>query len=98
MDSRPLYKRKRQDEIASNSPTDSPSSRRENENTHRTDVDEHALPSPGGAPNDGLAALAETAKNYARAARANNTVGLSRMVRLGQIPGFLAHHYETGGA
>jgi len=25
-------------------------------------------------------------------------VGLSRMVRLGQIPCFLAHDYETGGA
>ena len=36
-------------------------------------ADEHALPSPGGAQSDRLAALAETAKNYARAARANNT-------------------------
>jgi len=25
-------------------------------------------------------------------------VGLSRIMRLGRIPGFLAHHYETGGA
>ncbi len=61
------------DEIASNDPTDSPSSRRENENVNRTDVDEGVLPSPRAPQNDRLAALAETAKNYARAARANNT-------------------------
>jgi hypothetical protein len=30
--------------------------------------------------------------------RVVEAVGLSRMVRLGQIPGFLAHDYETGGA
>ena len=53
--------------------TDNPSSRRENENTHRTNVDEGVLPSPRAPQNDHLAALAETAKNYARAARANNT-------------------------
>jgi hypothetical protein len=28
----------------------------------------------------------------------SESVGLSRMVRLEQIPGFLAHDYETGGA
>ncbi len=58
---------------ADNHPFEHSPSRRENENDTRTAADEHALPSPGGAPNDRLAALAETAKNYARAARANNT-------------------------
>jgi integrase len=53
--------------------TDGLSSRRENENENGTEVDEGALPSPRAAQNDRLAALAETAKNYARAARANNT-------------------------
>jgi integrase len=61
------------DEIASNSPTNSPSSRRENENANGTNADEGVLPSPRAPQNDHLAALAETAKNYARAARANNT-------------------------
>jgi integrase len=61
------------DEIDPNDPLEAFPSRRENENDTRTAADEHALPSPGGAPNDRLAALAETAKNYARAARANNT-------------------------
>ena len=66
-------KGKRQDEIDPNDPLEAFPSRRGNENDTRTAADEHALPSPGGAPNDRLAALAETAKNYARAARANNT-------------------------
>jgi integrase len=61
------------DEIASNSPTNSPSSRRENENANGTNADKGVLPSPRAPQNDHLAALAETAKNYARAARANNT-------------------------
>jgi hypothetical protein len=61
------------DEIAANTPTDGASSRRENENDTGTSVNEQALPSPGAAPNLRLAALAESAKNYARAARANNT-------------------------
>ena len=30
--------------------------------------------------------------------RLNECVGLSRIMRLGRIPGFLAHDYETGGA
>ncbi len=72
-DSSPIMKRKRQDEIDPNDPLEAFPSRRGNENDTRTAADEHALPSPGGAPNDRLAALAETAKNYARAARANNT-------------------------
>jgi integrase len=66
-------KHERQDQSAPNSPTDNPSSRRENENANRTGADEGVLPSPRAPPNDRLAALAETAKNYARAARANNT-------------------------
>ena len=61
------------DEIDPNDPLEAFPRRRGNENDTRTAADEHALPSPGGAPNDRLAALAETAKNYARAARANNT-------------------------
>ena len=73
MTSSPLIKPERQDEIASNSPTDTLSSRRENENANGTNADEGVLPSPRAPQNDHLAALAETAKNYARAARANNT-------------------------
>jgi integrase len=58
---------------AQTTPTNSPSSRRENENEHRTETEGGVLPSPRAPQNDHLAALAETAKNYARAARANNT-------------------------
>jgi len=61
------------DQNASNNPLQASPSRRENENDTGTVADEHALPSPGGAPNGRLAALAATAKNYARAARAANT-------------------------
>ena len=73
MTSSPLIKPERQDEIASNTPSDTPPSRRENENETEQMADEGVLPSPRAPQNDHLAALAETAKNYARAARANNT-------------------------
>ena len=58
------------DQNASNDPSHGPASRRENENKNGTEVDEGVLPSPHVARSDPLAALAETAKNYARAARA----------------------------
>jgi len=73
MTSSPLIKPERQDQNASNDPSHGPASRRENENENRTEANEGVLPSPRAAQNDRLAALAETAKNYARAARANNT-------------------------
>jgi hypothetical protein len=61
------------DENRPNTPVDGHPSRRENENEDGTTAGEHILPSPRLAQNDGLAVLAETAKNYARAARATNT-------------------------
>ena len=61
------------DQNASNDPSEDPTSRREKENTSGTAGDEGVLAPPRAPRNDRLAALAETAKNYARAARANNT-------------------------
>ena len=49
------------------------SSRRENANEDGTSADAASLPSPSVARGQPLAALAETAKDYARAARAENT-------------------------
>jgi integrase len=66
-------KGKRQDQNASNDPFEDPTSRRENENTSGTAGDAGVLAPPRAPRNDRLAALAETAKDYARAARANNT-------------------------
>ncbi len=66
-------KRERQDKKASNDPSEDPTSRRGNANKHGTEVDEGVLPSPHVARSDPLAALAETAKNYARASNALTT-------------------------
>src|SRR5208283_4130849 len=73
MDSSPLNKRERQDQNASNDPSEGPASSRENTNENGTGVDEGVLASPHVARSGPLAALAETAKNYARSARASNT-------------------------
>jgi integrase len=58
----------------SNDPSSGLSSRREKANEPETSTEvESALPSPRLAPSGPLIALAETAKDYARAARAENT-------------------------
>jgi integrase len=61
------------DEIAENDPLGTLPRRREDTNENRTMADGAAPPSPRVARGDALAALAETAKSYARAARADNT-------------------------
>jgi len=60
-------KRERQDQNAANDPSEDPTSRRENTNENRTAVNEGVSPPPHGARGNPLAALAESAKNYARA-------------------------------
>ena len=61
------------DEIPKNDPIEPSPRRRENVNEKGTNADEDALPALDGPRSNPLAALAETAKNYARAARASNT-------------------------
>lgn len=61
------------DEIPQNDPFETSPRRRENANENGTAPDGDVLPSPRAARCEPLAALAETAKNYARAARASNT-------------------------
>ena len=84
MTSSPLIKPERQDEIASNSPTDTLSSRRENENANGTMSEETAFSTSDDGVETGapvaernaaphLAALGEKARDYARNARAENT-------------------------
>ena len=74
MTSSPLIKPKRQDQNPSNRPLSRPCelSGKWNETETATEV-ETALPSPRARADEPLAALAETAKDYARAARAENT-------------------------
>ncbi|ATQ70830.1 integrase (plasmid) [Methylosinus trichosporium OB3b] len=60
------------DKIAENDPLEVSPRRRENANKDGTTSDDASPPSPP-TRSDPLAALAETAKGYARAARANNT-------------------------
>jgi integrase len=60
------------DKIAENDPLEASPRRRENTNKNGTPADDASPPSPP-TRSDPLAALAETAKGYARAARANNT-------------------------
>ena len=84
MVSGPLNGRKRHDEILENAPLRASSRRRESANENGTepdvDSDDEALAEQNAAPSPALstldprlARLAETAKNYARAARAENT-------------------------
>jgi integrase len=61
------------DEIAENDPLGTLPRRREGTNENGTMADGPFPPSPRAAHGDPLAALAETAKRYARAARADNT-------------------------
>jgi integrase len=60
------------DKIAENDPLEASPRRRENTNKNGAQADDASPPSPP-TRSDPLAALAETAKGYARAARANNT-------------------------
>ena len=66
-------KRERQEEIPQNAPRNPSAGRRETANENGTEADDSPPPSPRVTRSDPLAALAETAKGYARAARANNT-------------------------
>jgi integrase len=61
------------DEIAESDPLGTLPRRRENANENGTEAGDALPPSPRATGSDSLAALAETAKGYARAARADNT-------------------------